>query len=158
KMTLWIDELGPDPERSNGQVLIRRFPATLKLAVHDFPPEYVQSVEWRFEGEDKARAFEAGTGRGGAAAPARFDRERGERTVRVTLRTKEALPQAFDARLEVRYQPPPPAIQSKSPNRLEVDKAAFRFQAEVLPAPGEKADVRLVHKHNEKAVTSSDEG
>ncbi len=160
KMTLWIDEIGPDPRKVDrqGQVLLQQRRATLRLAIHDFPLDRLASVHWQLDGGPR-QPFSQVSGPYHTAVLAQLPAQRGVHTIRVTVRTDETKPQEFTQDMSLRYQPPPPVMLSQLaglapflgpvvPGQLLVDEAEFSLEALILP--GLDASVRIRHRYQNK--------
>src|SRR5439155_26691297 len=122
-MALWIDEIGPDPDKldSQGQVLVRDKSVTLKLGIDNFPLDHIASLQWQVD-KSKAGSFEPSPERERTADLTGYFQgqnwRRGVYQVKAVLRTKEATPKEYAKELTLRYQPPPPQITSKIAQRL----------------------------------------
>src|SRR5262249_52286274 len=64
QMTMWIDEVGLDPAKLDGQgrVPVRQRQLTLKIAIDDFPLEEMESVAWRLGNAGALQNFAAAPG------------------------------------------------------------------------------------------------
>ncbi|HMC63971.1 MAG TPA: hypothetical protein VKI65_03455 [Gemmataceae bacterium] len=150
-LALWLDEVGPDPDQldSRGHALLREKSATLKLGIDNFPPDRVASLQWQVDNSPPA-SFEPSQERERTAdLTGHFQGlgwKRGVYQVKAVLRTKEATPKEYTKELTLRYQPPPPQLISEVARPQAVDKPEFRLRADVRPAKGEKASVRLTHR------------
>lgn len=154
KMTLWIDEVGPDPRQVDvrGQILVRRRPVTLKLAIDDFPIDKVDSVKWQVDG-GPLQAFPASSSRERAADLSALLGRRGVHRVRVVARTQKQGSPEFARELTVRFQPPPPEVGLRGikEKRLLVKDSEFKLEVVVRPSVADQAvTVKLSHKYQDQ--------
>jgi WD40 repeat protein len=155
KMTLWIEEIAPDPRTVGvaGPVLLRQRQATLKLAIDDFPLERIGAVSWQFDGL-AWQSFEPDPGSVRSANLSQIPWQRGEHRIRVLLRTREEQPQEHVKDLTVRYQPPPPSVRSKvvQPPKA-VNQAAWNLEAVIQPGEaGQEVEVSISQRHHDKEL------
>jgi WD40 repeat protein len=151
KMTLYADEVGPDPEKRNGlgQVVVRQNPIVVKLAVDDFPAEHIDGLFYQVDGGPLERFADAASARERSTA---LNLSRGVHTIRTVLRTNEAQPQEYTRDLVVRVVPPAPLVKAGIVPR-QVNNAAFAWQAKIAAGqPGQAVEVRLGQKHNGKEI------
>ena len=173
KRNVWIDEIGPGKVDGKGQILIQHLPVTLKVRIDDFPLDKVASVTWQQVGAGGPQALEAPLGSEWSANLSALPWKRGGLySIRVLVRTREAVPQEFPNDLLLRYQPPPPVIawggapvapagvplETATP-RVTVDQPDYTFQAQVQPgSEGEAVKVRLTHTLHQQKPATYDEG
>jgi WD40 repeat protein len=169
KMTSWIDEVGPEPEKrdARGQFLVRKAPVTLKLAIDDFPLEKVDTIRWQVVGAAAGfQEFEPGFDRERSADLARVLARPGVYQIRAVLRTVQAQPQEYTQEITVRFQPPAPEIRwdrgwlqqhfGKPPADgplppLFVQEEQFTLKAAVQPTlPSQR--VRVLLQHGDKPI------
>ena len=150
RLTLWIDEIGPDPKKRNGlgQFVARDLPIKLKLAIDDFPLDRVESVRWEL-GNGGLQKFASGRGREHTVD---IDLKRGLYQLRAVIKTFENPPREYARELQVRILPPAPKLDSKQP-RFQVAKApGFSLQAIVEQNRNEAVQVQVIHRHKGKKV------
>jgi WD40 repeat protein len=120
KMTLFLDELGPDPANvdEHGQVFVQKAPVTLIVHLDDLDAERIDWVGYQIDGEAgglkklDARNTDFGpSGNEWSADLKRIAEKAGIYRVRVRLRTRESPPREWEETLLVRYQAPAPAIK-----------------------------------------------
>ncbi len=110
RLGLWIDEVGPTPPLVGGRALVRRRELTLKLTIdNDFPAERIGAVRWQLD-DGAVQEFGPEVAGQRSANLSLPPGQRGPHQVRVVLRTREANPREFPARLDLHYQPPPPEV------------------------------------------------
>src|SRR5262249_12697671 len=147
KMSLWIKEAAGPPLELTDQALVRR-PYQLLLAINNFPPDQVDTVQWQFDTSPPV-LFDRAAGRERSVDLTRLGWTPAPHQSRVAGRTRESEPQTFTRTLEIRYVPPPPVVRFDAdwlkryfgdkpvndalPLRLEVREARFRVQAKVFP-------------------------
>lgn len=151
KMTLYADEVGPDPDKRNGlgQVVTRQLPVTVKLAVDDFPPEMLDTIQWQVDG-GPLQNFPVGVSARERAAA--LDIPRGVHTVRAVVRTREAVPQLYMKDLVVRVVPPAPEVLGVNVPR-QVNNAALAWASQVRQGRADQpVHVRLAVIHQGKEV------
>ncbi|HXG11882.1 MAG TPA: WD40 repeat domain-containing protein [Gemmataceae bacterium] len=176
RLGLWIDEVGPDPNRRDpqGHFVVRQRRVTLKLAARDLTLDQVASAAWQ-AGTAAPREFDSVFGMDApewwADLTPHFHQAGWPRTpfaVRAVLRTNETTPQEFPELLTVRYEPAPPVITLKAPEaaaggtgtvrKLSVGQRAFPLHVQAGPAvEGEKVRLRLTHTHSGKTLFDSGE-
>lgn len=171
-LTLWLDEVGPDPKRKDAEGVfpLPRRAATLKLAIDDYPLDRVESVTWRL-GELQG-AFRPESGRVWSAdLTPRLTWGRGVQRVRAVVRARGDEPREYLAELAFRYQPPPPqlVLKRKAPAKplavdredtvvdAAVEEAAFDVEADAKPAAGGES-VTLTLRHNGRDVMAPKNG
>ena len=149
EMSLLIPELGTDPVKSDGHLLIRqRQEVTLALSLDfEFPADSVAEVECRFDGRSLGTMRRAGDRRWQidlSQAPWR----RQVHLLEAVLRTNERQPQEFTKDIRVRFQPPAPGIELAESTlaaltNLKADSDQVLLEAEVVPAPDESVQVEV---------------
>jgi WD40 repeat protein len=95
-----------------GQILVRDVEVTLQVTITgpSFDKGQVEQVNWRLD-NGPAEAFDLAKASGQRLSKKiRLPAERGVRTLQVQLQTQEEKPQTAVREVELRYQPPPPAI------------------------------------------------
>lgn len=157
KMTLWIDEVGPDPSKLDpqGRFVIRQLPAVLKLAIDDFPLDRVESLEYQVNGGGRV-AFPRGLS--AREKTAQLELNRGVSRIRVVMKTYEAQPQEWTQDIVVRTVPPAPVVaKSDLPPRKLVDAPAFPLQALIQAGRAdEEVQVTLLHRRNEEVIAKKE--
>lgn len=153
KMTLYADEVGPDPEKRNGlgQFVVRQLPVTVKLAVDDFPTDMIDSIQWQVDG-GALQNFPVGV----SARERGADLEllRGLHTVRAVVKTREATPQTYTKEMVVKVVPPAPVVQPLAAPR-QVNAAVLPWASKVQQGRADQAvRVRLAQMHQGKEVHS----
>jgi WD40 repeat protein len=146
KMTLYADEVGPDPEKRNGlgQVVVREAPVVIKLAVDDFPAEHIEGLFWQVDNGPLQRFAEGASAR---ERSAELNLARGVYNIRTVLRTREEQPQEYVREMTVRVVPPAPRFKAGILPR-QVNNAAFPWQAQVSAGrPDQAVQIRLTQKH-----------
>ena len=145
KMTMWMDEVGPDPTKLDalGRFVIRQVPATMKLAIDDFPLDRVETLEFEVNGGVRQR-FPLGLS--AREKTTVLELPRGVSRIRAIMTTFEAQPQVWTQDINVRVVPPAPvAAKSDLPRRQQVDAPAFPIQAVIQQArPDEEVQVTVV--------------
>jgi WD40 repeat protein len=163
KMSGWIDEIGPDPEKrdARGQFLLRRGPATLKVAVDDFPLDKVDKLQWQVVGDAAGlQDFSEELGRERTTNLPQVLARPGVYRIRIILRTLEAQAREYVQELTVRYQSPAPVVQwdpgwlrriAADPEKfpllpIVVNDEELAIAAEVKPdRPNQKVAITLQH-------------
>jgi WD40 repeat protein len=153
KMTLYADEVGPDPEKRNGlgQFVVRQLPVTVKLAVDDFPTDMIDSIQWQVDG-GALQNFPVGV----SARERGADLEllRGLHTIRAVVKTREATPQTYTKEMMVKVVPPAPVVQPLAAPR-QVNAAVLPWASKVQQGRADQAvRVRLAQTHQGKEVHS----
>jgi WD40 repeat protein len=113
RMTLWIDEVAPDPKQLAAVVLTQP-KVTLKLAVDDFPLDRLETLQWQVDNLPSQK-FAAAVGQVHTADLSGVAWKQGEHTIRVLARTQEVEPREYVKELAVRYQLPPPVVPVQAP-------------------------------------------
>lgn len=159
RLILGIGDLAQEPRQDEqGHWLVQQPQVALKLAIDDFPPDRIASLDWRLTGikPDKlptlSGKFDAGTdGERNATLP---PLRRGVYRIQAVLTTQEEVPQTFTQELFLRWQPPAPLIKPEHDKTyLVVERELFIFKATVKAGQkGEAADVKLEHRHMNRIV------
>jgi WD40 repeat protein len=152
-LMLWIDEVGPDPARRDGQ---GRFPVrsprvTLKLTIADLPRDVPSTVAWQFENGPWQR-FARHTGAEWSSPLAEQPWKRGTNRVRAVLRIEGEGQQEFSEELALNYVPPAPEIKYDGPARLVVKEPRFTLKAQVVAPGDEPVSVTVSQQHEGKEV------
>jgi WD40 repeat protein len=120
KMTLFLDELGPDPANvdEHGQLVVLKAPVTLVVHLDDLDANRIDWVRYQIDGE--AGGLKPLDARNSSFGPSenewsadlkRIADKAGVYRVRVRVRTREAPPREWEESLLVRYQAPAPVIK-----------------------------------------------
>ena len=138
--------VGPTIVAGSDPVVVRGGQVTLVLSEYGDFAEHVAAVSYSIEGAEARALDPSGEARWSADLSGQLPR-RGDRDVRLTVRTNESRPQEFTERLIVRVQPPAPKIATDAAERSTVQKSALPFRFEALPGvEGENVAVSLVHR------------
>jgi WD40 repeat protein len=153
KMTMYADEVGPDPDKRNGlgQVIVRQLPVTVKLAIDDFPPDMLDTIQWQVDG-GPLENFPVGVSARERGVDLALPR--GLHRVRAVVKTKEASPQVYMKDLVVKVLPPAPVVQPLAAPR-QVNAAVLPWASKVQQGRADQAvRVRLAQMHGGKEIHS----
>ena len=173
RMSVWIESgSGPAEHDAQGDWLLARREAVLKLAVSSCSPDQVRRVLWQLDGGGAQPLRTEGGMEWSAdlaSALGKLGWRRVSHTVRVLLETNEEASQLFPRELTFLYRPAAPQLAIESPQRLSVTRpvalaaltageGTLSLKGTVGPGPaGEKVIVRLTQRHGNQDVIPSRE-
>lgn len=148
---VWVEDAGRFlPQVEHETLLVRRPRIQLRVALlNNRPLSSLSALTWRLDdGAETPFALDQ-PGEGSFALPLTL--ARGEHRIVVTARTREAAPQPTTKSLNLRYQPPPPAVVFQDAGRqIFVRQADYTLDAKIKPrVGGENVRVTIHHRHNE---------
>lgn len=142
KTGMWFEELGPQPRRLQGRVLVQGLKAvTIKVAVNDFPADHLQSIQWCLN-DGAWQDLPVGKDQLHQVALTKLGESRGRHRVRVRMVTDEFFPQTFTAELPFQTLPAPPSLDlsAGSPNAVAPNPP---LRVSVRPAKQPAPEFRL---------------
>jgi hypothetical protein len=130
--------------------IVRRRPSTLRLVLLDeaVTSDQVSRVEWQLDNSPAVEMTPEGPS-GWTTSLDGIPWDRGVHSFRVSLHTREAIPQVFETVRQIQYVPPAPRVVIDGPPQRVVDRPELTFRASVEPLAG-PATVRMVHRLGEE--------